>query len=710
MKKCISLITALAVSFVSFSMVSSSSVCAGTNEPVEILSLRSKYVKHFNNGDGTRTSYVSTVPVHYLDEGTWKEINNSLVIDDSGNYTNISSPLNISIPAKLTNGDNSSIGLSSNDCSIHISLEDFITGKNNDGEGCVEAKIKKNSESKDTEELPKVMLNSLNNSVSSISYDFDNEGKEFTFDIHPDSLIEKITFDKESSIPATISYPIKTDNLNIKTNEEGNLEFTKSDGTVMFTMIAPVIYDSSDDYNCSSVGITVSSEDDESYLTFSVEDAFNTLNDPVYPVILSTGYTEQIDANTRYNSELYPNNIIFDQYMRIGDEVGNGYQTYVSCNESFIGYPYNGNVTITDAKFNMYLVGNYLSSPITLQVYSMNTQPMNCSWNNASTLNSNTHISNFDVSYQEMYSWKGADITALVQSWVNYGNTSQNVGVPSYGFKMITNDYPESTVVANSERASYNQPYFEINYVEDTDYTLEYSRDRYNDMISNTGSIYNFQKRMNCYAYALQMYYRGLDSSCYLLHPGEIGLGQQDPSYIYPNITTYSQLFAMYNSLSGYNLLEFTDEQMRKDAQAIGYNISNLSYGNNASISNNDSWLYYIRNTYNQNNGRIIALVAGIHDVHYYLRHGNGTCTNPNHDSSCSIWSHKPGSGIVTNAPFSYSPPLCDETIYSYSTSDSNYYTGPWFYNIDKTTNPYNAWFYNGHSATSTGTSFVYLD
>lgn len=166
----------------------------------------------------------------------------------------------------------------------------------------------------------------------------------------------------------------------------------------------------------------------------------------------------------------------------------------------------------------------------------------------------------------------------------------------------------------------------------------------------------------------------------------------------------------MYSSLSGYNLLEFTDEQMRKDAQAIGYNISNLSYGNNASISNNDSWLYYIRNTYNQNNGRIIALVAGIHDVHYYLRHGNGTCTNPNHDSSCSIWSHKPGSGIVTNAPFSYSPPLCDETIYSYSTSDSNYYTGPWFYNIDKTTNPYNAWFYNGHSATSTGTSFVYLD
>lgn len=712
MKKCISLITALAVSFVSFSMVSSSSVCAGTNEPVEILSLRSKYVKHFNNGDGTRTSYVSTVPVHYFDEGTWKEINNSLVIDDSGNYTNISSPLNISIPAKLTNGDNSSIGLSSNDCSIHISLEDFITGKDNDGEGCVEAKIKKDSESKDTEELPKVMLNSLNNSVSSISYDFDNEGKEFTFDIHPDSLIEKITFDKDSSIPATISYPIKTDNLNIKTNEEGNLEFTKSDGTVMFTMIAPVIYDSSDDYNCASVEVTVSSEDDECYLSFSIEDAVNTLSDPVYPIILRTEYTEQIDANTRYNSELYPYNMIFDQYMRIGNEVGNGYQTYVSCNESFIGYPYSGNVTITDAKFNMYLVGNYLSSPITLQVYSMNTQPMNCSWNNDSTLGSNnTLISDFDVSYQEMYSWKEVDITALVQSWVNYGNTSQNVGVPSYGFKMITNDYPESTVVANSERASYNHPYFEISYVEDSDYTLTYAPHKYDNITYGSSSIYNFQNRMNCYAYALQIYDRGSsNNSVHRLNPGEIGLLQNGSNY------TITQLMYDYSHAQNItDFMDFTEQQMINDSIEMGTNLTKIIL-----INNNQ---FVLPSSFNESNERIIAMNAATryydtpfsmpsvyppYDFHFYLRHGNGTCPIHN-DGVCSMWSHKIAEKEVTNKVNGVV--LCDANIATQAKQlvnsengiVNNYSQTLRFYTIEQDSNAYDSWYIynNDHTPMS---------
>ncbi len=415
MKKCISIITALTVSLFSVSMVSSSNVFAETNEPIEILSLRSEYGKHFDNGNGTRTSYVSTVPIHYLENGEWKEINNSLVMDNVGNYTNVSSPLNISIPSKLYSGDNSSIELTTNDGSIQISLEDFITDIDNDGMEYVEANIEKNNKSTVTKELPKEMLNSFNTAVSSISYVLDNDGKELTFNIHPDSLIETISFDKYSTIPATMSYPIKTDNLNIKTNEEGNLEFIESDGTVAFTMIAPVIYDSSDDYNCSSVAIDVYAEEDEYYLTFSIEDAINAFDDPVYPLILSTVYTEQESANTRYNSEMFPYDTIYDQYMRIGNVDGNAFQTFVLCNESFTGDPYSGNVTITDATFNMYLVGNYLSSLKGLQVYSMNTQPMDCSWNNASTLNNyNSHILNFDVAYTEMYSWKEVNIKPLV--------------------------------------------------------------------------------------------------------------------------------------------------------------------------------------------------------------------------------------------------------------------------------------------------------
>ena len=86
MKKSISLITALTVSLFSFSTMSSSGASAKANEPVEILSLRSEYWKHFDNGDGTMTSYVNTAPIHYLEDGEWVEIDNSLVIDENNNY------------------------------------------------------------------------------------------------------------------------------------------------------------------------------------------------------------------------------------------------------------------------------------------------------------------------------------------------------------------------------------------------------------------------------------------------------------------------------------------------------------------------------------------------------------------------------------------------------------------------------------------------
>ena len=94
----------------------------------------------------------------------------------------------------------------------------------------------------------------------------------------------------------------------------------------------------------------------------------------------------------------------------------------------------------------------------------------------------------------------------------------------------------------------------------------------------------------------------------------------------------------------------------------MGFNVTNLSYGSTACINDNASWLDYIQNDFNEINGRIILLVAGNHDVHFFLRNGDGTCNQPGHAADCSIWSHKPGQGQVYNG-------YCDETIYNGSRS-----------------------------------------
>ena len=706
MKKRISLITALTVSLFSFSTMSSSGARAKATEPVEILSLRSEYGKHFDNGDGTRTSYVNTAPIHYLEDGEWVEIDNSLVIDENNNYTNVSNPLKVTIPSKLSIGDSSSIGLVSNGNSIQIPLEDIIKNVTDmDIEG-VEASVNDVNYTKIEKELPTELLNSFNNSVSSLSYNFDYNCKDLTLEIHPNSLVETLTFDKGATLPVTLSYPIKAADLNIKMSDESNIEFVESDGTVAFTMIAPVIYDSSTDQNCSPITTDIIESDDGCYVTFSLEDAINALNDPVYPLILSTEYTVQRNANTRYNSESSPYENIYNQYFRIGNEVGNGFQTFVSCVDSFTGY--SGNVTITDATFNMFLVGNYLNSPKTLKVYSMNTEPMDCSWNNASSLtNYNTHITNCDVAYAEMLKWKDIDITELVQSWINYRKTTQKVGVASYGFKIITDDNPKATVVAMSERASYNQPYFEITYIINSDYTLQNAHYKYDNITdSNYGDIENFQRRMNCYAYALQVYYNGYLSSneCYYLKPGEFGIAYN------PNISNYAGLKSAYNSFTSNNnsYMDFVEARMIEDGLAIGFSLTSIS----------GSTPFTIPNNFNEGTERIIAMVSGVIpgsnkvSYHFYLRNGNGSCNNPNHNSNCSLWSYKNGDSKISNSPldndpYNYYPPLCDNNI-DINSRGGIYSDSPAtrYYLITQDTDIYNSYHGDGRYDSSTGTPY----
>ena len=102
LKKGLSLITTTLILLLTVSGVNTSAINVMAKEPVEILSLRSEYGKHFDNGDGTITAYVSTVPIHYWQEDKWIEINNSLILDENGNYTNKSNSLNVTVPSQLS--------------------------------------------------------------------------------------------------------------------------------------------------------------------------------------------------------------------------------------------------------------------------------------------------------------------------------------------------------------------------------------------------------------------------------------------------------------------------------------------------------------------------------------------------------------------------------------------------------------------------------
>ena len=310
---------------------------------------------------------------------------------------------------------------------------------------------------------------------------------------------------------------------------------------------------------------------------------------------------------------------------------------------------------------------------------------------------------------------------------------------------MVADSAPYAAIVANSERAGSNKPYFEITYSLSSDYTLDYAPYKYNNITSNLGNIYNLQNRMNCYAYALQVYYKGTGS--YLLYPGEFGIGQsiQGDEYTFANfgellseynrferqieykideINDYrdvypSQIHGIVNNNNEFKqcmneYMTFIKNQMIRDGKAINFTLQEY---NNSDILNPNNNYFSPPIGYDENNERIIAMTAyylynsrfnGSLSMHYYLRNGNGTC--PKHGGNCSVWSQKMGTGKVTDSDY-YGTVICDQTIY-----DSAYKIGAYnmascdelikFYTITKDSNIYNSGHDYGHDSDSTGTIY----
>lgn len=689
MKKIASCLTAVALSMMSLSTLGSGNASANNIEPTEVISMRSEYGKHFDNGDGTMTEYLNTVPLHYFENGEWVEYDNSLELDDNGNYTNLNSPLSITVPSEINT--NSTAELVSNGHTLSISLNNIFDCSENDYiQGSIPKKETLNKK------LPTAMNAAFQKSVSSVVFTSAEEKKELELDVRPYSLIETLSFDNNDD-PESFTYVIQADDLTAEKDEDGNVNFIETDGSVAFTIVSPVIVDSSEHYHHVSVSMDVNSCNNGYCLTLTPNEMMDEL---VSPLTMSMEYSVQRNAFTCYNSQFSPD-IISYSALRIGNIANNGYQSFVNCGETFAGY--NGNVTITDASFNMYLVDQYLPQQKKLKIYSINALPQSCNWTNNSTLGANnTFITDFYVTTSDRCSWKEVSVTPLVQSWLNSAKTSQEAGVPYYGFKIVTDSTPAATVIANSESANSNHPYFEIEYVIDSDYTLTYAPYKYNDIVSDSnsglGSIYNFQNRMNCYAYALQIYNSG--NNIYQLFPGYIGLRQNGMDY------TLSQLRSDYGDCSSITaFMNFTEQQMEKDFIEMGTNLSRITLVNDEQ--------FVLPSTYNENTGRIIAMNAAKrthspdwpigsiyppYDFHFYLRHGNGTCPN-HHNGVCSVWSHKMGNQAVSNTV--NNEVLCDNNIATLATTLSTSGSGIVteysetlrFYIIEQDMNAYDSWY-----------------
>lgn len=700
--------------FTFFNSNSLLSFSANEKKSVEIISRRSEYEKHFDNGDGTITAFIETAPLHYYDDGEWIEIDNTLICDKDGNYTNTNNSMNVILASST------SVGSAKIDKEPMVSLEyggysiswNFINFQPNiaTAENMSISNSNVSVIDINTEEVFQVddfVANNIeseyiNRLESTASYKSLYNNVDIDIDVKSSSVKETIVLNNRNDVPEQFSYYIKCDGLFAEIDEKNSISFFDINNEKIFEIPTAFMFDSSDisEYNYNiEIGLE---EYDNGYIYTIIPDRDWILSDDrVYPVMIDPEVivSDYNGVNSYYNSEANPYSLFRDIYLKIGNETNNGYQSYLSFGGAFTEY--GDNVTIKDAKFHLYFLPTTVTSK-EIKLYSNQTEPSNVCWNNASELdNYNTYITSFFVNASENYTRYSADITKLMQSWINYTNTSQSVGIPNYGFKLVSNDGTGSTVTAYSNRSNYYKPYYEITYSTATNYILDYAPYKYNNICNNDnlGSIINFQNRMNCYAYALQVYYKGplASGKSYFLKPGEFAIGHSQNDF-----SSYAQLqigYAYFNNNGSYKEhMDFVEQRMIEDANVLNFQLKKLD------ITTEN---FIVPTNVNINSERIIAMVIGTHlgiaDYHFYVRNGNGTCSN-GHGENCSMWSHKQSNGIVSNKKISSnSVELCDNNILEYANSgnynDFNNEAPVRFFSITKDSNIYNSWHGDGRNS-----------
>lgn len=660
----------------------------------EIISLRSQYEKHFENGDGTISAFVDSVPVHYLDNGNWVDIDNTLIPDSDGNYTNKSNSFNVTF---TSNGKADLIDEIDDTSLVSIDYDsyrltwDFVSSDisfiNEDVPVCINDYEYQREIDMGNDDIEKELEQSLKNTISSASYKSLFDGIDVEIELRANTVKENIVLNSSEAAQIPIVYYITAEGIIPKVNENNSVSFINDDGETIYNIPAPYMFDSSEkDENNYNIGINIENYENGYLLHYIPDRTWLESDERVYPVTIDPVVDIQNGITTTTINQGAPNSSITGDSLKIGGVPGNRFEAVVSLPGQAVNY--NDRITITDARLYMFFSeNNGIGADSQIGVYSINGS-YTPNWTSVHNQNT-TKVEQRTVNVPGLSFF---DVTTIINAWRNYVRSGGKAGIYSYGLYLQTETLNSRIYTANSN-SGMHPPYYRLTYTIDTDYTFTYSPTKYDDF----ESVKNFQYKMNCYAYALQIFENSNVAIVHALLPGVLNR-QNDPSYY----ITYEQMRNQYKSFTNINQFEnFTEQQMFWDSNVLGANLNRFSIlGNQFSLPSG----------YNQNTQRVIAMnvaerksiSSGIYeqqrfDFHFFVRHGNGSCSI--HGGTCSKWSHKLGNNRITDKINDVL--LCDQNIVSRATNFSidsgnvriTYQNLLRFYTIEKTTNIYNSWY-----------------
>ncbi len=383
---------------------------------------RTENTKHFLMSDGSYRAISYNEAVHYSDDGTWKDVDNTLVLN---NETEMYENTENSFKAKFNKNADS-------DTLFEIEKDGYRLTWSYQGNSLKQRFV--NAKKKEKAEPDNEFSERVKNAKDSIVYEDIDEDSDIEYTVTSTGVKENIVVHKRTG-KNKFKFNLQTEGLTLKLNDDGSISAQNGSNEEIFNIPAPYMYDSNNNY-CYDVHYELNETSKEKYfVTIAADKDWLKSESTIYPVTIDPVVTTRqekktITATFIASGENYKNsNFNGVGHIYIGQESSG----YGFCRALFkIELPeLNKGDMVNGASLCLYLAepsfytDTVPNQQIDAHLIKDNWDPGTVTWEKRPDISDTV----FDYSYitRDYADWKYFDITKAVKYW--YEGTFKNNGI-----------------------------------------------------------------------------------------------------------------------------------------------------------------------------------------------------------------------------------------------------------------------------------------
>jgi len=377
----------------------------------ELKDKRDTSVKRFLMSDNTIQTVMYSQPVHYLENGEWKDIDNTLSLEDANDSEDFSGYTNAKDDFKVKIADNSSdnhlVKIQKGKYKIEFTLDSKSKSNGNSYKAVINKKEKDipNNNSIVNKKAYEVNTTSDTAEYKGITYN----NSDLDYSVTSTGLKENIVINSKQS-SYDYSFDINADNLNLELKDNVISAYDNKTNEMIYEIPAPFMYDAANEFS-TDVNYTLTKKGSGYQLTISADQGWINSDVRQFPVtidpIITVKQVKGADTSSFISSKMATTNFYNGYAMLLAGVESSAYYNCRTLLKFDLPDLEKGDI-INSAYLNMteYDVSAYTSSTpdLSIDAYKVTSDwsANNVTWNTQPSIDPNNNEVDYFISIKKI--------------------------------------------------------------------------------------------------------------------------------------------------------------------------------------------------------------------------------------------------------------------------------------------------------------------